>query len=53
MLLVGAGLLMRSLEKLLAVNPGFDPKNLLTLQCRPPVTRYSTTRRSGRSGNGP
>ena len=42
MLLVGAGLLMRSLEKLLSVNPGFDPTNLLTLTVQTTGTRYST-----------
>jgi putative ABC transport system permease protein len=32
MLLIAAGLLLRSMERLLAVDPGFDTGNLLTLQ---------------------
>jgi predicted permease len=31
-LLAGSGLMLRSLGKLLAVNPGFDPRNVLTLR---------------------
>jgi len=41
MLLVGAGLMLRSLEKLLAVNPGFEPKNLLTMTVQTTGPRYS------------
>ena len=40
MLLVGAGLMLRSLEKLLAVNPGFEPKNLLTMTVQTTGPRY-------------
>ena len=41
MLLVGAGLLMRSLEKLLSIEPGFDPRNLLTLEVQTTGSRYN------------
>jgi putative ABC transport system permease protein len=41
MLLVGAGLLLRSLEKLLAVDPGFDPEHLLTLEVQTTGSRYN------------
>src|SRR2546429_1193691 len=38
-LLVGAGLLIRSLWQLLAVNPGFDPQGLVTFWISPPPLR--------------
>jgi ABC-type lipoprotein release transport system permease subunit len=41
-LLVGAGLLIRSLEKLQAVNPGFQAENLLVMTLRLPASRYPT-----------
>ena len=41
-LLVGAGLLLRSLERVLSVGLGFRAENLLTLQMRLPPSRYPT-----------
>ncbi len=43
-LLAGSGLLLRSLGKMLAVNPGFDPRSVLTL--RMTVPRQSMARDS-------
>jgi putative ABC transport system permease protein len=40
-LLVGAGLLIRSFEKLNRVDPGFDPHGLLTYQAIFPTARYT------------
>jgi putative ABC transport system permease protein len=39
-LLTGAGLLMRSLMKLMAVDPGFDPRNVLTASLQLPNAKY-------------
>jgi len=41
MLLIGAGLLLTSFQRVLAVAPGFDPSNLLTARVAPPVSRYA------------
>jgi putative ABC transport system permease protein len=41
-LLVGAGLLFRTLEELRAVRPGFEPARLLSVQLSLPKTRYAT-----------
>ena len=42
MLLIGAGLLMRSLTSLRAVDPGFDAGNVLTASIGIPMAKYDT-----------
>jgi putative ABC transport system permease protein len=44
MLLIGAGLMLRSLSKLLAVSPGFDPQNVLSMDISLNWSKYTTTR---------
>jgi putative ABC transport system permease protein len=39
-ILIVAGLMLKSLERLQEVNPGFRPQNLLTMQISLPPTRY-------------
>lgn len=40
MLLVGAGLLLASFQRVLAVQPGFEPGHVLTARLAPPAARY-------------
>ncbi len=40
LLLLGAGLMIRSLDALMKIDLGFQPRNVLTLQLRPPAASY-------------
>ena len=41
MLLIGAGLLLASFQRVLAIDPGFTPSNVLTARIAPPASRYA------------
>jgi predicted permease len=45
MLLIGAGLLIRSLRMLRGVNPGFDPDHVITMFLSIPSTKFTTPQR--------
>jgi putative ABC transport system permease protein len=47
-LLVGAGLLMKSLVTMLRVDPGFDPRGLLTMRVALPPSRYGDDGKAAR-----
>ncbi|HET9985920.1 MAG TPA: ABC transporter permease [Longimicrobiales bacterium] len=46
LLLVGAGLMLRSFERLQRVDPGFDPKGLLAVELDLPSQKYDTGAKS-------
>jgi len=41
LLLLGAGLMLRTLDALMRIDLGFQPENVLTLQLRPPEASYA------------
>jgi putative ABC transport system permease protein len=52
MLLIGAGLMVRTFESLLTRYQGFDPKNLLTMQVALPASRYQSPAQIGTAYDG-
>ena len=49
-LLVSAGLLIRSFARLQQVDPGFDPRNLVTFNVALPPAKYQTPQQQAASG---
>ena len=47
-LLIWAGLMMRSLIKLQQVNPGFDPESVLAMRISPNWSKYNTNEQIAR-----
>jgi len=45
-LLIGAGLLIKSFSRLQAVDPGFDPKNVLAMTVNVPPSKYDSARKT-------
>lgn len=43
LLLVGAGLMIRTVQKLQGIDPGFDERNVLTMQVAPGANRFANT----------
>jgi predicted permease len=48
LLSIGAGLLLRSFQRLTSVDPGFDPEHVVTMRIFVPSGKYSTTEKRSR-----